>query len=131
MNDTFANPRPIAPTAMPVLAQASEAYLTWLRFRRHKLAMAGLILVILMYVVAILAELVAPVSPDHSNARLVCHPPQMIHWIDSTADDWHLRPYVVPLRSTRDPVTLAARYVPDATRKIYLGLFVDGDTYRF
>ena len=131
MTESLVAARPIAPIISPVLAQASEAYLTWLRFRRHRLAMAGLIVVVLMYCIAAFAEVVAPMSPDHSNGRLVYHPPQAIHWIDSTPDGWHLRPYVVPLRSARDPVTLAARYVPDPSRKVYLGLFVHGDPYRF
>ncbi len=130
MNDSFIEARPIAPIASPVLAQASEAYLTWLRFRRHKLAVAGLVVVLLMYLIAVFAEFVAPVSPDHSNGRLVYYPPQAIHWIDSTPDGWRLHPYVVPMKSTRDPVTLAARYVPDGSRKVYLGLFVRGDAYQ-
>ena len=55
---------------------------TWLRFRRHKLAMAGLVVTVLIYLVAIFAEFVAPFNPEKANGRLVFHPPQAIHWID-------------------------------------------------
>ena len=108
----------------------SEAQLTWLRFRRHKLAMLGLSIVIALYVIAIFAELMAPASPEKSNARLVFHPPQAIHLIDVDDSGWHLRPFVYGYRLARDPVTLAATYVLDGTRKTRLSLFAHGDAYR-
>jgi peptide/nickel transport system permease protein len=111
-------------------ASLSEAQLTWLRFRRHRLAMIGLAIVIGLYVIAIFAEAVAPFSPDKSNARLVFHPPQAIHWIDQDQDGWHIRPFVYGYRLARDPVTLAATYVLDGTRKTALTLFAHGDPYR-
>ncbi len=112
------------------LDTASQGRLLWLRFRRHKLAMAGLVLTVLIYLVAIFAEFVAPFSPDKANGRLVFHPPQMIHLIDRDASGWHLHPYVDAERLARDPLTLAARYVPDPTRKVYLRFWVEGDPYR-
>jgi peptide/nickel transport system permease protein len=108
----------------------SEAQLTWLRFRRHKLAMIGLSIVIGLYLIAIFAEAVAPFSPEKSNARLVFHPPQAIHLIDTDDSGWHIRPFVYGYRLARDPVTLAATYVLDGTRKTYLTLFPHGDPYR-
>ncbi len=108
----------------------SEAQLTWLRFRRHRLAMIGLTIVIALYVIAIFAEAVAPFSPEKSNARLVFHPPQAIHLIDTDDSGWHFRPFVYGYRLARDPVTLAATYVLDGTRKTSLTLFPHGDPYR-
>jgi peptide/nickel transport system permease protein len=113
-----------------VLDTASESRLVWLRFRRHRLATIGLTIVILLYLTAIFAECIAPFSPDKSNARLVFHPPQAIHFIDDQADGWHLRPFVYGYRLARDPVTLAATYVLDGTRKTYLRFFTRGDSYR-
>jgi peptide/nickel transport system permease protein len=120
---------PAAPTASR-LDTASEAKLTWLRFRRHKLAMAGLVVTILLYLIAALAEFVAPANPEKANGRLVFHPPQAIHLIDSSEDGWRIRPFVMGFKLARDPVTLAATYVPDTNRKIYLGFFVKGGPYR-
>ena len=50
-------------------ATASEARLMWLRFRRHRLAFAALMVTILIYLVALLAEPLAPFNPDKSNGR--------------------------------------------------------------
>ena len=112
------------------LDTASESKLVWLRFRRHRLAMIGLMIVLSLYAIAIFAEFVSPFSPDKSNARLVFHPPQGIHLIDNAPDGWHLRPFVYGYRLARDPTTLAATYVLDGTRKTYLRLFAHGDAYR-
>ncbi len=111
------------------LETASQAKLTWLRFRRHKLAMFGLVVMVLLYTIALFAEFIAPFNPDRSNARLVFHPPQAIHFIDDSDGGWALRPYVNAFRLARDPVTLEPRFVPDASRRIYLHWFVRGDGY--
>ncbi len=107
----------------------SEARLVWLRFCRHRLAMMGLVIVLALYALAILAELVAPFDPDRANARMVFHPPQALHLIDTDETGWHVRPYVTPFRLVRDKVTLAATYVPDGARKTYIKLFPHGDEY--
>ena len=118
----------VADGAAPQRAPAaiiSERALFWRRFRRHKLAMAGLVVTLLLYLIALLAEPIAPFDPDHGNARLVYHPPQAIHWFD----DGGFHPYVVAYRLARDPATLAATYVPDPHREVYLGVWVKGDPY--
>jgi peptide/nickel transport system permease protein len=108
----------------------SEARLTWLRFRAHRLAMVGLVLTIAVYLIAIFAEPIAPFDPQRSNSRLVFFPPQSIHWIDHSQGGGVFRPYVLRSRPGRDPVTLAAKFVPDPRHRIYLGLFVSGAPYR-
>ena len=128
MSATTASDELVAPGGRP-LDTTSQAGLLWLRFRRHKLAMAGLVVTALIYLIAIFAEMVAPFGPEKANGRLVFHPPQAIHWIDQDASGWHLRPYVNPVRLARDPVTLAPSYVPDTSRKAYIGFWVKGDRY--
>jgi peptide/nickel transport system permease protein len=127
MSDIVAGALPLPPARY---ATASEARLMWLRFSRHRVAMAALVLTVLIYLVALFAEPVAPFNPDKSNGRFVFHPPQALHFIDHTPDGIRLRIYVEGERLARDPVTLAARYVPDPSRRVYLGFFVHGDPYK-
>jgi peptide/nickel transport system permease protein len=124
MSSTAANFQDAPAEALPI-ATTSEARLFWIRFRRHRLAVVGLVVTLLLYLIAIFAEPIAPFDPNHSSARLVYHPPQAIHWLDNGA----LHPYVLSFRLQRDPATLAATYVPDPHRKVYLGLWVKGDKY--
>lgn len=112
------------------LDTASEAWLTWLRFRRHRLAMLGLVLTLLIYLVAIFAEVVAPANPDRGSGRLTFFPPQAVHWIDRTPAGTRIHPYALGAKLVRDPVTLAPKFIPDPGRKIPLGFFVHGDPYR-
>ena len=116
----------LAAPAPSRLDTASEAKLTWLRFRRHRLAMGGLVVMLLMVLIAVFAEPIAPANPEKSGGRLTFFPPQPIHWFDEGG----LHPYVSGARLVRDPVTLAARFAPDPKVKIYLGLFVHGDPYK-
>jgi peptide/nickel transport system permease protein len=111
-------------------AQASQWRLMWLSFRRHRLAMAGAVVIILLYLVAIFAEFLAPFNPEAFSSSAVYHPPQGIHFIDTDPDGgWTIRPYTYRMALERDPITLAPTFVPDTENKIYLTLFGKGDPY--
>ena len=64
-------------------ARLGQAYRTWLGFRGNWLAMVGLGIVILLIVVAILADVIAPFDPlvggDLRTERLL--PPSGLHWM--------------------------------------------------
>ena len=72
------------PRAHPSADQASQWRLMWWAFRRHKLAMTGLVIVALLYLVALFAEFFAPYDPDAAVARHVYHPPQAVHFFDTS-----------------------------------------------
>ncbi|MBS8227338.1 ABC transporter permease [Vannielia litorea] len=112
------------------VAIASQWQLTWWAFKKHRLAMIGLWVIGFMYLVSLFAGFVAPNDPTDSNRRAVYHPPQMIHFIDSSEDGWSFRPYVWEMDRERDPDTLAVTYVPSG-EKIYLRLFGRGQEYKF
>ncbi len=53
----------------------------WSRFRRHRLAMAGLIFLVAVGLMAILAPLVTGSSPYAADLKMVRKPPQAGHWL--------------------------------------------------
>ena len=55
---------------------AGQWRLFWWKFRRHKLALASLVIVVLLYLVAAFAEFLAPFPPDLSNSRFTYAPRQ-------------------------------------------------------
>src|SRR5205807_8315159 len=85
---------------------ASQRRLIWLRFRGHKLAMAGLVIVALFYLVAIFGDFLATTDPQASNGAQSLMPPQGIHLFDNGG----FSPHVDRLRAVRDPVTLRLTY---------------------
>jgi len=107
------------------IAVATQWQLMWWRFRKHKLAVGGTIVLAAFYVVAIFADFFAYVDPQESDALRSLMAPQPIHWID----DGSFRPYVYALTGTRDPVTFKRVYVPDTTVKIPVHVFGHGERY--
>jgi len=58
------------------LANAGQLKLTWLRFKRHKLALISLFVVALFYLVAIFADFLAINDPHATDARRGYLPPK-------------------------------------------------------
>jgi peptide/nickel transport system permease protein len=113
------------------LAVASQWQLLWWAFRKHHLAMVGLVVVTVLYVVAAVPGFFAVNDPALQNARAAYHPPQAIHFFDTDeAGNTSFRPYIHPYQLRRDPQTLAAIYVEDTTRKIPVSMFGTGYKYR-
>lgn len=113
------------------LALASQWRLVWWAFRRHRLAVVGGLVVLLLYLVAAFAEFLAPFDPDAAEARHVYHPPQAIG-LFLTGEDGSLRfrPHVRAMRLERDRLTLETSFRPDPSRVVELGFFVKGTPYR-
>ncbi|MEI6761505.1 MAG: ABC transporter permease [Betaproteobacteria bacterium] len=112
------------------LAVASQWQLVWWAFKRHQLAMAGLIVTAALYLVAVVPGFFAVNDPSKQNVRTAFHPPQALHLIDTSSDgSWSLRPYIHPYVLKRDPKTLAALYEEDRGRKVYLQFLGEGYEY--
>ncbi len=134
MTDATAPAAPLvdndAPEISSKLAVASQWQLVWWAFKRHRLAMAGLVVTVVLYLVAMVPGFFAVNDPSQQNTRSAFHPPQGLHFIDSADDgSWSIRPYIYPYVLTRDPTTLAAVYQEDSRRKVYLSLFGQGYEY--
>ncbi|MQB04769.1 ABC transporter permease [Agrobacterium tumefaciens] len=109
-------------------AVASQWQLIWWAFKRHRLAMAAMFVTIAMYIVALLPGFFAINDPVLQNARATFHPPQRVHFIDTTGG-LSLGLHYYPLKLTRDPETLAAVFVEDTAKKIPIQLFGRGYEY--
>ena len=72
------------------LASAGQLRLTWLRFKRHKLALVSLFIVALFYLVAVFADFLAINDPHAVDARRGYLPPQAVHFFNSDG----FNPYV-------------------------------------
>lgn len=119
---------------------ASQWRLMWWKFRKHRLAMVSLVVIIIFYIVAFFAGFFAPKTADPANlqtpnytppgythqSEYVNAPPMPIYWFDNGA----FAPYVYAYKKVRDPNTLEETFSIDPATKIPLGFFVKGDTYR-
>ncbi|WP_053207750.1 ABC transporter permease [Jiangella muralis] len=111
------------------LAVASQRTLVWRALRRHKLAMAGLVITCLLYLVAVFADFLSPYDPGDINADYAYAPPQQLHVVD-TSDGWDWGLYVNGYEQTRDPETLAQTFRENPDEKIPVRLFARGPEYK-
>lgn len=121
---------PIADRNAARLAVASQWQLVWWAFKRHRLAMVGLVITVVLYIVAVIPDFFAVNDPSQQNARAAFYPPQALHLIDTAEDgSWRIKPYIHPYVLKRDPKSLAAVYEEDNKRKVYLSMFGQGYEY--
>lgn len=108
---------------------ASQRRLVWWRFRQHRLAMAGAVILLVVYVVALFADFVAPASPGAYDTTYTYAAPQRIHWVHDGPAGRDIGPYVYGYTMQRDPDTFEEVFTVDESQRIPLGVFVRGDEY--
>jgi len=64
-----------------VSAGRSHARIAWERFRRHRLAMVGLLILGVLTLLAVLAPVIAPYGPDEQDLFSITTPPSRAHWL--------------------------------------------------
>ncbi|MAS34057.1 MAG: peptide ABC transporter permease [Anaerolineaceae bacterium] len=108
------------------LEVATQWQLMWWKFRRHKLAMAGGVVVICFYVIAMFAEFFAPKLSTSYFQDYVYAPPQQLHLFR----DGQFAPYVEGYKFERDPVSFKKTWSIDTEKVIPVGFFVKGEPYK-
>lgn len=108
-------------------AGPSPLRLAWRRFTRSRTGVLGGIILLLLYLVALVAQFVAPfdVTTQH---RAVYQPPQPLSiWFEGRLA-W---PHTYAMTQERDPVTFRRIFVADKEQPLPVRLFVKGERYRF
>lgn len=120
--------RALSPTldeaAKERLFVASQWRLMWLKFKRHRLAMAGALVVLGLYLLAAFNGFLAPYNPTERSPYPYA-PPNRIRFFD----EGRFRPFVYALKTQNDPRTMTRTYVPDTTKKIPVRFFARGPRY--
>ena len=109
---------------------ASQWQLMRWRFLQHKAAVGSLVVLVLLYLIAIFVEFVAPYATDRYNIKYILAPPQRVRLFDADGQ-FHLRPFVYDYTTSRDPNSLRIVQVVDTETMHPIRFFVRGDQYRF
>ncbi len=107
---------------------ASQWQLTWWKFRKHKLAMVSLSIIILLYLVVIFCEFLAPYPLEYQNIPHQYAPPQQLHFFSE--DGFQLRPFVYGLKAERHKISLKNVVTDDTSQKLDIKFFVRGGKYK-
>ena len=127
--DTMSTPTMVS-TAQAKRSRESQFGLMWRRFKRHKLALVSLWIVGLFYLVALLAEFIAPVDPSDYSARYTYAPPQGLHFLAQGEDgSWQFEPFVYGYKTEIDPVALRRTFVIDETVRLPVSFFAQSEPY--
>jgi len=98
--------------------------LMWRQFRKHKLALLGLIVLVPIYFIAVFSGFFAPAASDSAHTSLPYAPPQRVHI--STEHGM----FVYGYSATRNQETFEQTFTVDKNKIIDVGLFVRGDSYK-
>jgi len=112
-------------------AVASQWTLMLWKFRRQKVAMASLVVVLLLYLVAVLAEFLAPYDVDMTRPQYTYAPPQGISLFVTGADgSWRFQPHASGYKIIVDQEAMRRTFVVDPEQIVPIGLFVTGQSYK-
>ena len=112
------------------IEQATPRQLAWRRFKRHRLALASAVFLVLLYFLAAVCEIVAPYTTDTRNVHAINAPPMGIRFFDHEGN-FSLRPHVYGYDMHINADTWAREYTENPDKKYPIQFFTRGTKYRF
>jgi len=97
------------------------------RFRRHRLAMVSLVVLISLYLGAVFAEFVSPYLPTSRAEGMQMMPPTKIHIFH---EGRLMRPFVYALEKTLDQATFKYVFTEDTSTPYPIFFFTQGEPYK-
>lgn len=131
---TLVPEREAAPVATKQAKQALRYYsatqwqLIWWRFRRHRSGLTAGILLLLLVLMSVFAEFIAPYSGTTRHIDYLLGPPQWPRFWNE--DGFYLQPFVPGVTTERDPTTLRLLPVVDPSIRRIVYFFTPGEEYK-
>lgn len=103
---------------------ASQWRLMWLKLKRHKLAMIGMVVVFLLYLTAIFNGFFSPYTPEYRTEYPYAAPNGLHLFRDGGLD-----PHVRGLTLKADPATMSRKITQDPSQTFDVKFFASGPKY--
>lgn len=100
--------------------------LAWRQLRKHRIALVGGTILLILYTLALFADFVAPYSLDWTDRERFFHAPILPRFVDAQGQ-FSLRPFVYETKLSDASLRI---YTTDTSKRHYLHFFVRGDPYR-
>ena len=97
-------PSVVAKDAQIKYYTASQFQLMWWKFRKHRLALIGTVLLGIFVFIALFAEFLSPYTSTSRTPDYLFGRPQILHFVD-VAGQFHARPFTYALTAKMDPKT--------------------------
>ena len=131
LSDQFV--QPVSETG--ALTKKEEAYymasgrkLMWWKFKKHKIALIALPIIMLLYLGAAFSEFFSPTTADKTHSDYKNCPPQSIHIYDE--NEGFCAPFVYGLNRTTDLKTFTRVYEIDKSIRHPVKFFARGEPYK-
>ena len=108
--------------------RASQWQMMWWKLKRHRVAVACGIVLLVMYASIFVSEIIAPYSLYTRNTDFIYAPPQTVHLFDNGR---LVGPFVYGLDYRLDMDNLKRVYTPDPAKVERLRFFCLGDAYNW
>lgn len=131
MSAQLANPSADSASSKTVnrLDLASSRQLMWYKFRRHRLALIGTVIILMFGVISIIPEFLSPTTPQARNPAYSSGAPTGVHIFD---DHWLPHwPFIYGREITRHPVTLRKISTVNREVRVPLKFFARGAKYKY
>lgn len=119
---------PVVEEPVSEVGQLSQWTLIRMRFARNKLAMVGLVGLIIMYIMVFIGGFLAPNDYTNQNQDYPFGGPSQFTFIGPNGR-FGLRPYMYPSTTVLDEVNFEFMFTIDKTQKIPVKFFTKGDPY--
>ena len=107
---------------------ASQWKMIWWRFKRHRIAVAALFILLGSYAAIVIVEFLAPYNLHTRHIDFIYAPPQRVHLFHEGA---FIGPFVYGYDFELNLETLRREYVVDTSEPMPLRFFCRGDPYEF
>ncbi len=107
---------------------ATQLQLIWWKFRRHKMAIAGSIILGLFLIIMLFCEFLSPATPDTRNSGMLYAPPSKIYFF--TPDGKFTRPYIFEMKKSLNMETLEVTFSENREVMLPIKFFIHGDAYK-
>jgi peptide/nickel transport system permease protein len=129
----YVSPRPFDPHSIEALTPEQERYylasqwqMMWWRFKRHKVAVASAVFLLLLYLSTLVSEIIAPYDLHTRNSEYIYAPMQAVHLFH---EGEFVGPFVYGYSFTLNMDNLQREYEVDQDDVQPLRFFCDGDEY--
>lgn len=107
---------------------ASQWQLMWRKLKKHKLARFSMLILLILYLGAFLADFLAPYGLEDFSGLYKDTAPTTVHWFD---EEGHFsRPFVYKLQKINDKATFSVITTEDTSQKYYVKFFAEGVEYK-
>jgi peptide/nickel transport system permease protein len=107
----------------------SQGQLIWRRFRRSRMALIGMVVLIILYIGMLFCEFFSPYLLNTRFTDNIFQPPTLPRWVDAEGQ-FHLRPFIYKNDRKVNRATLEMTYTPDTSKMYPIYFFVQGEPYK-